>query len=337
MEKWKVDVPVYVNFFNRPDTLEKVFAAVREAKPSKLFLACDGARANREDDVQNIAKCQEVVSHIDWECEVHRNYSEVNLRCGLRMYSGITWAFEYVDRLIILEDDCVPSQDFFVFCQELLERYKDDNRIYMINAMNHLGTYTATSNSYFFGPGCCWGWATWKRAWQKMDFEMHFLEDDYSMRCVERKYPYYTNARKVGQERLATLQSGAPLTAWTYQSGMASALESQMAIVPSVNLITNIGLTADSEHAVNNLRKLAKRTQAYFNMPTFRMVFPLKHPKYVIEDWMYYDLVQKKFKSTVISTVEGYCRRIVFADKGERRKLVEKAWQKLLKKLHIAK
>lgn len=337
MEKWKIDVPVYLNFFSRPDTFQHVFEAVRKARPSVLFLSCDGARENREGDVENIAKCQKIAENVDWECKVYKNYSQENLGCGMRMYSGISWAFEYVDRLIILEDDCVPSQDFFVFCEELLEKYKDDNRIQMINAMNHLGTYEATPNSYFFGPACCWGWATWKRAWDSMDFEMHFLEDMYSMQCVERKYPFYSNSIQVGTERLAILKSGKPLSAWTYQYGMASALESQMAIVPSVNLVTNIGLTADSEHAVSNLRKLSKKTQAYFNAPMYPMEFPLKHPKYVVEDWMYYDLVQKKFKSTIFSTLEGYCRRIIFADKGELPVLCKKALNKALRKFHLVK
>ena len=175
MEHWKVDVPVYMNFFSRPDTFQYVFEAVREAKPSMVFLSCDGARENRKDDEENIKKCKEIAEQIDWECTVYKNYSKQNLGCGMRMYSGISWAFEHVDRLIILEDDCVPHPDFFKMCEELLEMYKDDNRIHMINAMNHLGVYEDTPNSYFFGPGCCWGWATWKRAWNNMDFALSFM------------------------------------------------------------------------------------------------------------------------------------------------------------------
>lgn len=333
MEKWKVDVPVYLNFFNRPDTFELVFEAVRRAKPSKLFLACDGPRTDRPDDVLNTKKCQEIASKVDWECEVYKNYSQVNLRCGMRMFSGITWAFEYVDRLIILEDDCVPNESFFPFCAELLEKYKADDRIHMINAMNHLGKYEATTNSYFFGPSCCWGWATWKRAWDNMDFYMGFLDEEYSMKCVERKYPFYRDSIKTGRERLEILNSGGKLSAWTYQSGMASALQSQMAIVPSVNLITNIGLTADSEHAVNNMRKLAKSQQAYFNAPTYNIEFPLRHPKYVVEDWMYYDLVQKKFKITLWVRIEGYIRRVIFAEKGDLSQIRKKIIAKIKKAL----
>lgn len=331
MEHWKVNVPVYLNFFSRPDTFQYVFDAVREAKPSVLFLSCDGARENRLDDVENIKKCQEIANRVDWECKVYKNCSEKNLGCGMRMYSGISWAFEHVDRLIILEDDCVPHQDFFKMCEELLEKYKDDNRIHMINAMNHLGVYEDTPNSYFFGPGCCWGWATWKRAWDNMDFNLTFMKDDYSMRCVERKYPFYHDARKEGNERLKKLNAGKKLTSWTFQSGMASALQSQMAIVPKVNLISNIGLTVDSEHAVSNLKKLDHKTRAYFNTETYPVVFPLKHPKYVVEDWNYYDLVQKKFKQTVASKIEGYCRRIIFAEKGEISKMGKKLIRKIIK------
>lgn len=328
MEKWKIDVPVYMIFFNRPDLLKQVFAAVRRAKPSKLFLACDGPRKGNPDDIADIRKCQELVENIDWECEVHCNYAKNNLGCGMRMYTGLNWAFEYVDRLIVLEDDCIPSQDFFPFCQELLERYKSDNRIYMIDGMNHLGKYTETPYSYFFGPGCCWGWATWRRAWKNVDFEMNFMEDEYSMRCVEKRYPYYTNAIEMGKKRRAVLEAGKKLSTWTFQSGMASALESQTSIVPNVNLITNIGLSEESGHAVNNLRKISKRQQAYFDAPAVKMDFPLRHPKYVIEDIGYYEKVQEKFKETFFSTLEGYIRRVLFADKGDIGKMIKKIPEK---------
>jgi hypothetical protein len=329
MNKSNIDVPVYINFFNRPDTLLRVFDAVRQAKPSKLFLSCDGPREGRKDDIENIQKCQEIVEHVDWECEVFQNYSDINLGCGMRMYSGISWAFEHVEYLIILEDDCVPSQDYFRLCEELLEKYKDDNRIHMINAMNHLGVYKDTPYSYFFGPGCCWGWATWKRAWVNMDFYLNFMMDVYSMRCVERKYPFYQNACREGQERIDKLKAGQKLTSWTFQSGMAMALQSQMAIIPKVNLITNIGLTVDSVHAANNIKKLDHKTRAYFNAETFPVEFPLKHPQYVIEDWNYYDLVQKKFKHTVFTKAESYIRRVLFAEKGDFSKL----YSKILKRL----
>ena len=110
METTYTQVPVLINFFNRPEPLKKVFAAVRSAKPKYLFLSQDGPRAGNATDAEKIAACRDVVSQIDWDCQVYHNYSEVNLGCGKRMSSAITWAFSYVDRLMILEDDCVGAK-----------------------------------------------------------------------------------------------------------------------------------------------------------------------------------------------------------------------------------
>lgn len=328
-KKWNIDVPVYLIFFNRPDTFKYVFEAVRRARPSKLFLACDGARENRTDDEKNVEECKKIAENIDWECEVYKNYSDENLGCGFRMYSGINWAFEYVDRLIILEDDCVPHQDFFKFCYELLEYYKDDNRIYMINGMNRLGIYDKTPYSYFFSGGNCWGWATWKRAWKNVEYDLKFMEDEYSMHCVEERYPYYYNAVAQGEEKLNAYKNGKKLSAWTYQSGMACALNSQLCITPKKNLITNIGLLGDSGHTTNDIRKVAKKFRAYYNAPVYDVDFPLKHPKYIIEDMIYYKMETRRFKVTVFSTVEGILRRIIFAQKGDIKKMINKIPKKL--------
>ena len=325
------NVPVFLIFFNRPDTFKKVFNVVKEARPKQLFLVCDGARTGREDDEKNISACKRIAEQVDWDCEVHKRYSDINLGCGMNMYSGIKWAFEYVDRLMILEDDCVPSMDFFPFCEELLEKYKDDQRISMISAMNHLEVYKEPHSDYFFSGGCCWGWATWKRVWDDMDYTMDFLKDGYAMKCVEHLYPYYSNAIAIGQKKSDILKSGGKLSAWTYQAGISAALNNQISIIPTVNLVTNIGLTADSEHATNDIKKLPKKTQAYFNMPTHKLKFPLKHPKYVIEDRMYYHAVQKKFKISHVDHFEGIVRQLIFAEKGD----IKKILGKVKKKLHI--
>ena len=143
MEKYesKIDIAVLILFFNRPKMLEKVFEQVRLARPSRLYLFQDGARAGRPDDIENVAKCREVVSNIDWECEVHTNYQEKNLGCDPSEYVSQKWMFENEEMGIVLEDDDVPSQSFFPFCKELLERYKNDERVNMICGMNNLETY----------------------------------------------------------------------------------------------------------------------------------------------------------------------------------------------------
>ncbi len=327
MKTYKNDIPVFMIFFNRPDTLRKVFDAVKEARPSKLFLACDGPR-NGKDDATKIAECKKIVEDIDWECEVYKNYSDVNLGCGMRMYSGLNWAFEFVDRIIVLEDDCVPHQDFFPFCSELLERYKSDDRICMISAMNHLGIYDRTPYDYFFAGGCCWGWATWKDRWEKVDFNMGFLSDEYSVKCAAELFPYYSKAETIGAERKKKLENGEKLTAWTYQWGMNVALNNQMSIIPSKNLITNIGLTTESVHAPNDKRKLPKKLAAYFDIPAHSINFPLKHPQYIVEDRFYYQAKLKKFELNFFDRLEGILRKFIFSKKGEFKKWI---FQKLKK------
>ena len=124
MVKTMCDTAVLVIFFNRPNCLEETFAQVRKAKPKKLYLAQDGPRANNNEDTIKVLACRKIVEDIDWECEVHRNYSSVNHGCGLGPYHAIEWAFQAEDELIILEDDCVASQSFFRFCDEIHDYWK---------------------------------------------------------------------------------------------------------------------------------------------------------------------------------------------------------------------
>lgn len=307
-----IDLPVFLLFFNRPDVFSKVFEAVSRAKPSKLFLCCDGPRDGNVGDQIHVNQCKQIASKIDWECDVHEFYSKENLGCGKRMATGLDLAFTYVDRLIVIEDDCVPSIDFFLFANEMLEKYKDDERVGMVCAMNHLGKYRENDSSYFFGPACCWGWGTWKRWWNNFDFNLGFLSDKYDLKNVEMNERYLRGATQEAEKRKKILDQTGKLNAWTFQAGVCHALQSQLAIVPSVNLITNIGITADSVHASHNIKRLDHITQKYFNRPTYKMTFPLKHPKYVVYDTQYEKMVQKAFKQSIWTRIERIFRRVVF-------------------------
>ncbi len=320
MNPFLVDIPVVLLFFNRPDVLQKTFSAIKNAKPSKLFLVQDGARAGRLDDIENIRLCREIVKNIDWNCDVHTNYSEVNLGCGMRVYSGISWAFEFVDRLVIIEDDCVPSTDFFVFCEEILEKYKDDQRMDMISGMNHLGIYDKTPYSYIFSKtGSIWGWATWKRVWDTVDYDMDFINDKDAIRLLSNAIiPKNVAKRLINGAILKhnTLKSGESLSSWTFQKGLNMYLHSGLIIVPHKNLTTNIGLTDDTTHAVNSIKKIPKALQRVFSMKTHKLNFPLKHPKYIVEDTEFNSEINKimdpnKF-ITLLRRIEGVMRRIIF-------------------------
>ncbi|PAW30084.1 hypothetical protein BKC07_04455 [Peribacillus simplex] len=329
-----VDIPVLLIFFNRPEPLKKVFNSIRQARPSKLFLIQDGARKNRPDDEENINKCRKVVSEIDWECEIYTNYSESNLSCDPRVFSGISWAFQYVDRLIILEDDCVPSGSFFQFCAEILEKYKNDERIQMISGMNHIGEDTTNSDSYFFSQsGAGWGWATWKRAWEKVELQKDFdyLVDPHANKLMSNLFRTvapkgYKNFTLLAQKkRLINIQTG-KVSTWENAVGVSTFLQSQLVILPTKNLISNIGLTEDSTHAVNNMKKLSKGIQRVFNMETYELEFPLKHPKFIIRDVEYEEKVRKIMNPNIIikfyRRIETFLRKIIFTKKSERKSLL---------------
>ncbi|MGL5704678.1 MAG: hemolysin activation protein [Tannerellaceae bacterium] len=319
MQSYNIDVPVALVFFNRPEPLKKVFEAVRSARPSKLFLIQDGARLSNPVDSININACRGIVSNIDWECEVMTNYSSDNLGCGMRIFSGISWAFEYVDRLVIIEDDIVVNNSFFEFCFDLLERYKDDDRIQMISGMNHLGTYSPIAgDSYFFSTtGSIWGWATWKRAWNDVDYNCIDLKD------ISKRELLYSSIRNKDIRRevksmtstvLAKLEKGEKLSAWSFQHGIAQLSQNRLNIVPSKNLISNIGLTEDSTHAVSKLHMLPRGIRKVFYMSTHKILLPLQNPKFIVED-VYYTLSVKKIMGTgfakQLRRIEGQVYKIL--------------------------
>ena len=331
MAQSRVRVPVLINFFNRPEPLKKVFAAVKAAKPEILFLSQDGARKGNPNDEINVQLCREVVSDIDWGCEVFYNYSDKNLGCGQRMSSAISWAFEKVDRLMILEDDCVPGEDFFLLCEELLEKYKDDPRISMISAMNHLGEYeNYNRDSYIFcNSGAIWAWATWKREWDLYDFRMKFMDETNAIEKIRTSsYPSYYKRDLIrqGKDRLMRLQQGERLSSWTFQYNMIRFLNHQLTIVPSVNLMSNVGLSGESTHAASSIRQIPRGLQSLFFMKTQKMSFPLRHPAWIYCDDQFDRLVWTKLGMprgiAVYRKIEGICRQLIYGD-----------WKRLFKKL----
>lgn len=276
------DVPVALIFYARPDLLAVTFAAIRKARPKQLFLIQDGAKLTNESDAKNVAKCKEIVENIDWACEVRQNYSEENLGCGMRIYSGISWAFQYVDRLLIIEDDCVPELSLFSFTNELLTRYRDDYRIGLISGMNPLGVCEGVSSDYFFSKsGSIWGWATWKRVWDKVEYDLGFLDDNYVADMIIKTEPKLASIGKIHQK---TLARGEKLSSWSYQFDMNILLQNQLSIIPKHNLITNIGLSENSANSVSSIRFIPKGMRSLYYKKSYSYNFPLKHPNYIVDD-----------------------------------------------------
>ena len=278
-----IDVAVLILFFNRPDHLKEVFTEIQRARPSKLFLFQDGPRGER--DMEGIEGCRAIVSddQIDWECEVHRNYQEKNLGCDPSEYLSQKWAFSIVDKCIVLEDDDVPSQSFFPFCKELLDRYENDERIWMISGFNIDEVTPDTPYDYFFTQTCnIWGWASWRRVIEKWDGKYSFLDDDYAMqrlRGVVHTRKYRNEFIKMCYDHRA---SGKEYYESIFWSSMI--LHSALAIMPTRNLINNRGLSTESTHFTGNIHTTPRAFRRIFTMKRHELQFPLRHPKYVIED-----------------------------------------------------
>jgi len=288
INKFLIDIPVAIIFFSRPDHLEITFEKIRQLKPSTLFLIQDGPRLGATSEESKVQECKAIVENIDWECKVFKNYSEVNLGCGMRVKSGITWAFDYVDRLVIIEEDCVPGDSFLVFCKEMLDRYIFDERISMISGMNHLDQYNLTSNDYFFSEGgTIWGWATWKRAWQTIDFELNWLEDDDIVRLIRNKYGKSIIERAFSFRD--KLKRGQSLSSWSFQHGINMILQHGLILLPKYNLVSNIGIGEGGANTGDTLELLPRSIQKLYFKKTFTLNPPYKHPSVVINDVYYYN------------------------------------------------
>lgn len=299
MDSFCIDIPVLIIFFCRSEQLSSVFEQVKKARPSKLYLYQDGAREGNADDASGIERCRTIVSDdkINWECEVHRLYQEKNYGCDPSEFIAQKWMFETEEMGIVLEDDDVPSQSFFPYCKELLEKYKDDTRINMICGMNNNGVSEYLDASYLFTRrGSIWGWASWKRVIDTWDGKYTWL-DDHTLR--ERVRHAMTTADydafiKTAERHRATGREH-------YESINAAGvfLYERYNIVPKYNMICNIGIAAESTHSVNDIRLLPKRTQRILNMKTYEIEFPLVHPKTVEIDWKY----ENSYKITTIERI----------------------------------
>lgn len=166
-----LNTPIAFLIFRRPDLTARVFAAIRQAQPRQLFIVADGARNEEENLLCQQARA--VTEVIDWDCEVFRNYANENLGCRKRVSSGLDWVFAQVEEAIILEDDCLPHPSFFRYCQELLDYYREDERIWCISGDNFQdGQWRGDGSYYFSNFNHCWGWASWRRAWNKYDHDL---------------------------------------------------------------------------------------------------------------------------------------------------------------------
>ena len=272
---YQVKTPVIMSIFHRPEWIKQVFDQVAKARPSKLFLFADGARENRPQEKKACQEALNVVENIDWDCEVHRNYSEVNLGNRKRISSGINWAFEHVDEAIFLEHDCLPGEDFFRFMDEMLDRYRNSDEIMTIAGFNPFGKVDCKSDYLFSKYGNSWGWATWKKNWQLYD---PYIQNWPKNRRQKDPYNGFLNKdeRNVMSFHLDCVYKN-DVDAWDYPWDYCRFLNNKLFIIPRVSLIQNIGFDPDSENTKDTNNPM-------IHIKACKLDFPLKHPEKINRD-----------------------------------------------------
>ncbi len=289
MKPYLVDVPVRIQLWNRPECLRKQYEVLKQARPSVLFLISDGGR--NETEHTKILESRKILEDIDWECTVHKLFMDENQGMYTMMRKANEFIWSKTDRCIFLEDDYVPAVSFFSFCAELLEKYKDDDRIEMITGFNPIGVYDdASPNDYFFSEEgwAIWGTAFWKRTIDNYVYPLPYEKDLYiKNRLKDNLSPFwYQKAEKYINGELADNH----IPGGEYFHAANSVLHHRVSIIPSKNMISNIGI--EGTHAQKS--KAYEKYQAqFFNTKTYEIEGEINHPQYVIDDKHYADLYNK--------------------------------------------
>ena len=270
--------PILFIIFNRPDTTHLVFESIRKLKPKYLFVAADGPRLDKQEDIEKCKKVRSIIK-VDWECKVQTLYSKQNLGCGIGPSSAISWFFDHVNEGIILEDDCLPHPEFYNFCEDLLKKYRSNPLISSISGTNFQNGRKRGNGSYYFSVhNRIWGWATWKRTWEKYDYYLKNIDDKESQYIVQnlfKKKDEHAYWLKVFNNSKKTQTNN---SAWDFQFMFLQWKIGSLTITPNVNLVSNIGYGLDATH-----------TSWGKNNPNLNRqigpIFPLIHPNKIEREW----------------------------------------------------
>lgn len=278
---------------------------MRLVKPKQVFIAADGPRAERPEEKNLCEQARlQVVAAIDWECEVKTLFRESNLGCKKAISSAISWFFSEVEEGIILEEDCYAAESFFSFCSQMLEIYRHDTRVGEISGHNALGSWEGMGTGYHFSKtGSCWGWATWKRAWDTFDVHMPIWPEVKEQGLLYDKINLYDEA--VYYEATFDSAYEGRVDSWAYIWNMYKLLNNFLCVVPSVNLIRNIGFDEIGTH-----------TQDKNATPSFRFqLFEIE--KASLADPIYF-MVDEKFDQKVFNEVLMFHRKFSWKEKAKK-------------------
>lgn len=260
-------IPVLLIVFSRLDTTQQVFERIRAVRPRQLFVASDGPREHKAGESEKVQEVRDfILESVDWECEVQTLFQESNLGCKYNPQGAISWFFSSVEMGIVLEDDCVPSLSFFRYCQELLERYKDDTRIFGISGTNRIPEISIPRSYYFSEFFFTWGWASWSNRWalheKNLENYHKYLDDPLLPKKLKNRV---ANKKLIERARISYDDK---LDAWDYQWIVSCFMNNALIATPTVNLVRNIGFGEGSTHTSREKEIIVEN----------EIEFPLDHP-----------------------------------------------------------
>lgn len=265
----KLEIPIAIIIYNRDAKFRKLLHFVSKVRPSKMYIIADGPKSI--EDKTKVEKTRNVLSEINWDCEIIKVFSDVNLGLRNRVVSGLDYVFKKEEFAIILEDDLIPSEDFFHFTEELLYKYKNDSRVFSICGSNLFGSVKCNNDSYFFSKYTnSWGWATWRRAWSNYNHDVSNVQILKS----HRFFHYLRGSRSELYWKFIFKQVDREvMDSWAYRWMLSCWLNNGLNIVPSHNIVQNGGADEEATHT--------NASRFYLRNSIFGLKFPLNHPKFM--------------------------------------------------------
>lgn len=309
MKPWNspLKTPVLLIIFNRADTTRQVLDAIRKVKPTKLYVAADGPRADKPGEAERCAKAREAATAVDWDCEVKTLFQDENIGCGLGPARAISWFFEEEEAGIILEDDILASPAFFYFCQAMLRRYADDKRVTQVSGMNFQDGWVNDPkyDCYFSEAGPTWGWATWRRAWQYFDYYVPDFQSQVEAGYLKDFFWNNYSTPWVLKHLRDVFEGGHGVYTWDFQWLYAQYIQHGLSVVPNANLAANIGFGGDGTHTTSS-------DSRFENKPIEDLNFPLRLPPFVrpdrIADRRYF---KRKYEAHLVRRIKNRVKKVV--------------------------
>ena len=258
--------------FNRPELTDQVFEAIRQARPQKLYVAADGPRSNRPGEAELCTEVRRIATNVDWPCEVKTLFRESNLGCKMAVSGGINWFFENEVEGVILEDDVLPVPTFFSYCDQLLERYRNDHRVGMVSGCNLVSSRFTPDHSYFFSRyNHIWGWASWRRAWQHYHVDIPDWPKWRDGGGLKSKASGNRSFEKYWRRIFDAVYRG-EIDTWDYQWTYSCWKNNLLTALPAANQTHNLGFGVDATHTTSDIPAFILAS------PPIELSLPLSHP-----------------------------------------------------------